>query len=195
MVAIRLRQGTSLEKIPNQFELIHRGSIRFDASDVLFSGKTRSEGLSDVVKLDLDKRELKNLFEAAVRLKFDDDDDVPGEYFGSPFLAQALSKMFRSLVAEAEGSGDQRALIHWQEWGDWDCHPREQDLVVRRAARWPLWDGWSFEQRADALRHCAAPFCLSEEQVRGLISAVDESRGVTRQAARQAHARRHVTDT
>lgn len=75
--------------------------------------------------IDLSAKECEKVFEAVVRLKFDDDDDVPGPYFASPFVADALTKMFAALVEEAENSGDRRSLDAWMMWHVWGNRSRE----------------------------------------------------------------------
>ena len=43
--------------------------------------------------IDLSVQEYEATLASIVRFKFDDNDDVPGPYFGSPFVAQASLKM------------------------------------------------------------------------------------------------------
>lgn len=128
------------------------------------------------MQLDLEQLEFEKLFEAAVRLKFDEDDDVPGEYFASPFLGRALSAMLATIIASAEVTGDRRAVEDWRRWRDWANHQWERRIVVRRVASWPVWGDMSHEARADALRACAAPFSLSEPDVDALIAEVEAAR-------------------
>lgn len=129
------------------------------------------------MQLDLERIEFEKLFEAAVRLKFDEDDDVPGEYFASPFLGSALSAMLATMIANADAVDDRRAAEHWRRWGTWANHQWERRIIVRRVASWSVWDGLSEAARGDALRACAAPFSLSEEDVDALIAEVEAARG------------------
>lgn len=126
--------------------------------------------------IELSEQECEKVFEAVVRLKFDDDDDVPGPYFASPFVAEALTKMFAALVEEAENSGDRRSVDAWMKWHAWENRPHERELLVRRAAEWGPWDGWSATERGEALRYGAAPFLLSDADVDNLITRIEAVR-------------------
>lgn len=126
--------------------------------------------------IDLSSQECEKLFEAVVRLKFDDDDDVPGPYFGSPFVASALTKMFAALMEEAENSGDPRSVDAWTKWHTWKNRTRERHLLVRRAASWGPWGRWSARERADALRYGAAPFVLSDADIDDIIAEIEAAR-------------------
>ncbi|GAB2505168.1 hypothetical protein GCM10027063_50520 [Promicromonospora xylanilytica] len=126
--------------------------------------------------IDLSAQECEKAFEAIVRLKFDDDDDVPGPYFASPFVSSALAKMFSALMEEAETSGDRRSVDAWLKWRNWKNRSHERRILVRRAASWGPWDGWSDGERADVLRYGAAPFLLSDSDVDDLIAEIDAVR-------------------
>lgn len=126
--------------------------------------------------IDLGVEECEKVFEAVVRLKFDDDADVPGPYFSSPFVASALTKMLTALMQEAENSGDHRSVDAWTRWSSWKNRSRERRLLIQRVAMWELWGAWNSSERANAIRHSAAPFLLSDADVDDLVVEIDSLR-------------------
>lgn len=86
--------------------------------------------------------------------------------------------MFAVSVEEAESSGDRRSVDAWMKWHVWENRSRERGLLVRRVAVWGPWDGWSARERADVLRHVAAPFLLSDADVDDLITRIEAVREV-----------------
>ena len=126
--------------------------------------------------IDLSVQESEAIVASIVRFKFDDNDDVPGPYFGSPFLAQAAAKVLVALIDACDRDGDLRRAAGWRRWQEWSGRTAERPVVVRRVAASASWDDWSAEQQRDYLRYCVAPFVLTDEDVSDLTARVREAR-------------------
>lgn len=113
---------------------------------------------------------------AIVRLKFDESGDVPEPYFGSPFVADAASKMLQAVLDESDRTEDRGRAAGWRRWAQWSNRGTEPPIVVRYLSSSAPWDTWTRAERVSCLRICAAPFILSESDVEALLAAVDTER-------------------
>ncbi|MBE1877495.1 hypothetical protein [Myceligenerans pegani] len=126
--------------------------------------------------LELSIAEREALVSALVRLKFNED-EVPEPYFGSPFVGEALLKLLASVIAESEEAGDLGRARRWKFWQDWSIRGYERQIVVKHAASVQAWASWSTGERRNFLRHCAAPFLLSDADLDDLITEVEAAKG------------------
>ncbi|NTW40493.1 MAG: hypothetical protein HGA44_11510 [Cellulomonadaceae bacterium] len=126
--------------------------------------------------IDLSIQECEATLASIVRFKFADNDDVPGPYFGSPFLAQASAKVLDALIDECDRAGDARRAAGWRKWQEWSSRTAERPVVVRRVAASARWDDWIADQQRDFLSCCVAPFVLTEADVEDLTAQVREAR-------------------
>lgn len=126
--------------------------------------------------VDLSIQECEATLASIVRFKFDENDDVPGPYFGSPFVAEASWKVLKALIDECDRAGDTRRAANWRRWREWAGRTAERPVVVRRVAASSRWDDWSVDQQRDSLRYCAAPFALTDQDLDDLIAEVRAAR-------------------
>ena len=118
------------------------------------------------------------LVSALVRLKFNEG-EVPEPYFGSPLVGEALLKLLASVIAESEETGDLERARRWRSWQDWSVREYERQIVVKHAASVQSWASWTAGERRGFLRHCAAPFALSDVAVDDLIADVESVRSAS----------------
>ncbi|MFC8730862.1 hypothetical protein ACFT5B_00190 [Luteimicrobium sp. NPDC057192] len=126
--------------------------------------------------IELSIQECEATLASLVRLKFDENDDVPGPYFGSPFLAQASSKVLAALIDDCDRAGDVRRAAGWRRWREWSGRTAERRVVVRRVAASARWDEWTPREQRDYFEYCVAPFLLTEEDMVDLAAQVRAAR-------------------
>jgi hypothetical protein len=125
--------------------------------------------------LELAIAEREALVSALVRLKFNED-EVPEPYFGSPLVGEALLKIVSSVIAESAESSDLGRARRWRTWQDWSAREHERQIVVNYVASLPTWEDWSAERQRNFLRHCAAPFPLTDGDLQGLSAQIEVAR-------------------
>jgi hypothetical protein len=116
---------------------------------------------------------------AIVRLKFDGTGEVPDPYFGSPFVADAASKMLQAVIDESDRIGDRGRAAGWRRWARWSSRGAEPPIVIRHAASSAPRDTWTRAERVFYLTTCTAPFILSKADVEALLGAIDAERRPT----------------
>ncbi|MFJ4230787.1 hypothetical protein [Cellulosimicrobium cellulans] len=126
--------------------------------------------------VDLTVQECEATLAAIVRLKFNGTGDAPEPYFGSPFVAEATSKMLQAVIDESNRIDDQRRAAGWQQWAQWSNRTAEPPIVIRHAASTTHWETWSRTERVLYLKASTAPFILTESDFEALISAIDAER-------------------
>lgn len=128
------------------------------------------------MKIEMSIQECEATIASIVRFKFDPNPDVPGPYFGSPFVAEAGRKMVAALIEECERVGDRSRADRWRRWREWRRRAGERPVVLQRAAAIASWDDWSREDQSDYLRTCIAPFNLEVDELPAMLAEVDSLR-------------------
>lgn len=101
---------------------------------------------------------------------------MPEPYVGSPFIAEATSKMLQAVIDESDRIQNRRRAAGWRRWAQWSNRTAEPPMVIHHGASSAHWDEWTHTERVFFLKTCAAPFVLSDENVAELLAAIDAER-------------------
>lgn len=108
-----------------------------------------------------DIQELETSFRALVLFKFSGSRDAD-VYVGSPLMANATSRILRSIEAYWTSVGQEGRAESWRNLYRLSNAKRHFDLISAYATRHPKWPALSRDERLGWLEIIAAPYQLDE---------------------------------
>lgn len=131
--------------------------------------------------LELKTYEAYALVRALVEAKFHGTDVQDPEVLTSPMVARCALEFASQAQREAEIRDGERGRNEWLRWLRCSPDRREWKIAVANAcATWrPIWNGWTSDQRLEAVRLLFAPFeCTApEEFIREVVAGMTVSAG------------------
>jgi hypothetical protein len=108
--------------------------------------------------------ELETAFRALVLFKFSGSPDAE-VFYGSPVMADALSRMLTAIEEGSEQASSPGRARTWREHYVLSNAARHHDTISGHLARHPRWNVMSRKERLDWLAVLAAPYRLDPEGI------------------------------